>query len=88
MLRNPDVYSNPGIFDPTRYKSDAEMDVVVDSVFGFGRRICPGLHFAQNSIFAIISTALATCDILPSVDADGKEVVPRLEYTAGTIMLV
>lgn len=62
------------------------MKKVTDLAFGFGRRACPGVHFTEGTIFAVVSTVLATCEILPDVDEDGKDDVPSVEYTSGTIV--
>lgn len=76
-------------FDPERYNGlDSEMVKVTDLVFGFGRRVCPGIHFAEGTLFAIIATTLATCDILPGLDENGNEVLPTYSYTPGTLTYV
>ncbi|THU86093.1 cytochrome P450 [Dendrothele bispora CBS 962.96] len=74
MLRDPEVFNKPEIFNPSRYEGlDSEMQKVTDPTFGFGRRVCPGRYFAENTIFAIVATLLATCEILPPSDSTGKE---------------
>ncbi|THU89558.1 cytochrome P450 [Dendrothele bispora CBS 962.96] len=74
MLRDPEVFDKPEIFNPSRYGGlDSEMLKVTDTTFGFGRRVCPGRYFAENTIFAIVATLLATCEILPPSDSTGKE---------------
>ncbi len=35
-----------------------------------------------------VAMMLATCDILPSVDARGNDVLPSVMYTSGMIMCV
>ena len=64
------------------------MKKATNPIFGFGRRLCPGIHFADGTLFAIIATTLATCDILPGLDEKGNEVLPRYAYTSGTIVYV
>ncbi|TFK46440.1 putative monooxygenase [Heliocybe sulcata] len=87
MLHDPESYPDPETFKPERYKgSDVEMRKVTDLVFGFGRRACPGFHFADGTIFAIISTVLSTCDVVPEIDDNGKALVPEVDYTSGTIV--
>ncbi|PPQ89827.1 hypothetical protein CVT25_007528 [Psilocybe cyanescens] len=87
MLHNPDDYPNPMDFTPERFNMlDSEMKKVTDLVFGFGRRVCPGQYFAEGTFFAIVATTLATCDILPGLDENGNEVLPKYAYTPGTIM--
>lgn len=58
ICRDPSVFANPEVFDPTRWfdddgslRSDASL-----FNFGFGRRACPGRHVADRSLF--ITTAL------------------------------
>ncbi|KAJ7910247.1 putative monooxygenase [Mycena leptocephala] len=86
MLHDPDCFPNPDDFNPGRYnKLDSEMDKVTEVVFGFGRRVCPGKLFAEGTFFAIATTVLATCEILPVVDSEGNEVVPNITYSSGTI---
>jgi hypothetical protein len=47
--------------------------------FGAGRRICPGMHLAENSLFITISRILRAFDILPGLDENGKEIKPDTE---------
>ncbi|KAH0838681.1 cytochrome P450 [Lanmaoa asiatica] len=58
ISRDPEVYPNPDKFDPQRWlNSDGRVrDDLKFPSFGFGRRICPGQHIANRSIF--INTTL------------------------------
>ncbi|PPQ74860.1 hypothetical protein CVT24_002899 [Panaeolus cyanescens] len=86
MLHDPEWYPNPMEFTPERYNGqDDEMEKVKNVAFGFGRRFCPGFHFAEGTFFAIASITLATCDILPGLDENGVEVLPQYLFTSGTI---
>lgn len=40
--------------------------------FGAGRRACPGLHLAENSLFITIAMIIWAFEILPPLEADGK----------------
>jgi cytochrome P450 len=85
MLHDPDVFMNPMEFDPARYlNSDSEMAKVTEVVFGFGRRVCPGKLFGEATLFAVVATTLATCNILPPVDAGGNKVAPSVTFSGGT----
>lgn len=89
MLHDPSVYSDPAAFNPDRYGlADSEMQKVTDLAFGFGRRACPGHHFALGTFYAIVLTTLATCDILPALDEHGKEVIPGAKLLSGTIRYI
>ncbi|KAH9934273.1 cytochrome P450 [Fomitopsis serialis] len=87
MLHDPDVFQQPDEFRPERFaNSDTEMRKVTDlSLFGFGRRACPGSQFAEGSVFAIAATVLATCDVVPKVDERGDPIIPDMEYTSGFV---
>lgn len=86
MLHDPEVYPNPMDLIPERYgNSEAEMKKVKDLAFGFGRRVCPGMHLAEGTLFLIIATTLATCNVLPALDDQGQPILPVPRYTNGTI---
>jgi cytochrome P450 len=53
--------------------------------FGFGRRICPGRHIADVSLFMTVVTLLSTVDIVRAKDGEGKEIIPAVEVTSGTL---
>ncbi|TKA38333.1 hypothetical protein B0A55_13524, partial [Friedmanniomyces simplex] len=54
------------------------------SAFGFGRRICPGLHIAERSLYILISRIAWACDIAYQKDAHGEDMIPpSYDYVAG-----
>ncbi|KII84162.1 hypothetical protein PLICRDRAFT_46528 [Plicaturopsis crispa FD-325 SS-3] len=87
MLHDPQVYPEPFKFDPSRHIATPEKPAQRDprhACFGFGRRICPGMHMAESSVWIVIATALAVFDISKAV-VDGVEITPVHENTTGTI---
>ncbi|KAF1937890.1 cytochrome P450 76C3 [Clathrospora elynae] len=44
------------------------------ATLGAGRRICSGLHLAENSMFIVLAKLLWAFDILPPLDEQGREV--------------
>ncbi|KAA1470220.1 cytochrome P450 [Dentipellis sp. KUC8613] len=50
-----------------------------DIIFGFGRRRCPGVYIADNSIWTVIAQMLASFDFLSEI-VNGKECPPRAEF--------
>ncbi|KAG0696762.1 cytochrome P450 [Suillus ampliporus] len=53
ISRDPEVYPDPDAFKPRRWINDQGRirDDLKFFVYGFGRRICPGLHVASRSVF-------------------------------------
>ncbi|KAG2067029.1 cytochrome P450 [Suillus decipiens] len=53
ISRDPEVYPEPDAFKPQRWIDDQGRlrDDLTFFVYGFGRRICPGLHIANRSVF-------------------------------------
>ena len=89
MLHDPKVYYQPDAFIPERFNNDdSKMRKVTDLAFGFGRRRCPGIFLAESTIFAIVSTILATCDVVPKRDENGEPVSCDIDYTGGMIVYV
>jgi cytochrome P450 len=78
-------YDDPEAFKPERYLRhplkagaySAAADPYDRDHFGFGagRRICPGMHLAENSLFITLAKILWAFEIRPHVGADGKEEV-------------
>ncbi|KZO94970.1 cytochrome P450 [Calocera viscosa TUFC12733] len=55
-------------------------------LFGFGRRVCPGEHLAEASLFITCSNILAAMDISPVMGDDGMPLLPDMEYSSGVIV--
>jgi cytochrome P450 len=80
MSRDPLVYSNPEVFDPERFLGEHPEADPREHVFGFGRRICPGLLFADSTLYLEITTCLLTLNISKVKGIDGAPVHPILKY--------
>ncbi|KAF6752851.1 cytochrome P450 98A3 [Ephemerocybe angulata] len=89
ILHDPAVFDKPFEFIPERYLKDGKIDPKVldaDSAgFGYGRRICPGIHFSHDTLFLFIASLLASFDITPPNDASGNPTVLKLEVNNSTI---
>lgn len=83
------VYSDPLTFKPERFLPASagglgEPDCA-PAVFGYGRRICPGMHLAEASLWMYAARMLAVLDIKPVQGEDGEELPPRAEPGPGVI---
>ncbi|KAH9927105.1 cytochrome P450 [Epithele typhae] len=88
LLHDPVRYTDPNTFNPDRFldtpSHPAERDPR-DFAFGYGRRKCPGIFFAEASIFTAVALTLAVYDIAKAVDARGKTIEPAVE-PSGTLI--
>lgn len=79
---DPDRYPDPWAFKPERYLNHplkagaycAHPDPYERDHFDFGagRRICPGMHLAENSLFITLAKLLWAFNIEPPIGADGQ----------------
>ncbi|KAG2148111.1 cytochrome P450 [Suillus clintonianus] len=90
MLNDPRTYANPSQFNPERFLTkDGKLSETDPRVicFGFGRRICPGLHLADASIWISAAMSLAVFDISKAVE-NGIEITPEVDPSSGAIRYV
>jgi len=72
ISRDPDAFPNPEKFDPQRWL-DADGQPRKDMryfTYGFGRRVCPGQHLANRSIYINLALMFWAFNIVP---VPGKE---------------
>ncbi|KIK76125.1 hypothetical protein PAXRUDRAFT_170821, partial [Paxillus rubicundulus Ve08.2h10] len=55
----------------------------VDFVWGFGRRACSGRHLGEASVWAGMSSMLATFTFLPAQTPDGEDVAFKPKWFEG-----
>ncbi|EJF55960.1 cytochrome P450 [Dichomitus squalens LYAD-421 SS1] len=89
--QDPRLYPDPQAYKPERYLRDGKIDPDVQDpagiAFGYGRRICPGRHFAEASLFAVVSKLLHTMSIEPPRDESGQpiDLAKTVKMTHGII---
>lgn len=78
MTLDESFYKDPFSFDPIRFLPAplGRGEPYTSAQFGFGRRICPGRHLAEDSLWIAIVTILATMTISKAIGEDGQEIMP------------
>ncbi|EJC99663.1 CyP450 monooxygenase [Fomitiporia mediterranea MF3/22] len=83
ITRDPTTYPNPDEFIPERWLPGNGKEPPSDVhkiVFGIGRRICPGRHFADNAVFIGAASLLAAFNIAKALDEHGVPITPDQKY--------
>lgn len=86
ILHDPNVYPEPEVFNPERFLNrDGTLreDPTLASVFGFGKRACPGKHLVDVTLFIFAATVLSVFDITEGRDPAGGPF--QYTYTGGLV---
>ncbi len=85
--RDPSLYPNPETFDPSRwlepsfptYREPLTIypNLQSFSAFGFGRRICPGMHIAERSLYIMCARILWAAEVWKTEDIGDYDYTPR-----------
>jgi len=81
IAHDGEVYPDPFQFDPSRYLGDKPQLDPFKFVFGFGKRICPGIHLGELSLFLNMTRILALFNISKPVDEHGNYIEPEIDWT-------
>ncbi|KAK0444635.1 cytochrome P450 [Desarmillaria tabescens] len=83
IMHDPELYPRPFEFDPNRYTAPNQSSFPINPdprlfAFGYGRRTCPGIQFAEVSMLLSMSNILSkftiSCPIKP---------LPDIEFSSG-----
>jgi cytochrome P450 len=90
---DPSLFPEPESFKPERYLNHPHGSAIYAAApdpydrdhwdFGAGRRICPGMHLAENSMFITIAKTLWAFDLVPP----GKVDLSHDAYEPGTMTI-
>lgn len=91
LLSDPEFFPEPDRFMPERYLTeDRERNLklreLTTAAFGQGRRVCPGRHFSDASMFITIASVLSAFNISAPPDKDGKPVDLQPPYVEDFIL--
>ncbi|KAH9898437.1 cytochrome P450 [Cubamyces lactineus] len=89
ISHNPQAYRDPDAFNPDRFLTDDQMGHSLpdpsDYAFGFGRRACPGRHFALASIYIYVASVLHVFNITPKQDTNGNPIEIKADMNSGVV---
>ncbi|KAF9236689.1 cytochrome P450 [Melanogaster broomeanus] len=83
MAHDEAKYPEPSVFNPGRFFDETGClnEDAVSYVFGFGRRVCVGRHFADASLWSAIVNILAAFSFEAPVDETGEPIKILPQFT-------
>ena len=84
ILHDPDAYPDPEEFKPERFLSEdgsVKDDPTLALAFGAGKRICPGRHIVDATLFIVASSVLSAFNVTKAKDENGNEILVKAEAT-------
>ncbi|KAN0125502.1 cytochrome P450 [Russula decolorans] len=77
ILHDPEAYPEPDKFKPDRFLHEdgtVRDDPMLSLVFGIGKRICPGRHLVEATLFIVTSSILSVFNVTKAKDENGNEI--------------
>jgi hypothetical protein len=77
ILHNPELYPDPEIFKPERFLNEDGTfrdDPAISLAFGAGKRICPGRHLVEATLFVVSASVLSVFNVTKARDEHGHEI--------------
>ena len=71
------MYPDPEEFKPERFLDEDGTfrdDPAISLAFGVGKRICPGRHFVDSTLFIAASSVLSVFNVVKAADKNGHEI--------------
>jgi cytochrome P450 len=85
ILHDPETYPDPEEFRPGRFLNEdgsVKDDPTLALAFGAGKRICPGRHIVDATLFIVASSVLSAFNVTKAKDETGNEISVKAEVTA------
>jgi cytochrome P450 len=77
ILHDPEIYPEPEEFKPERFldkDGNFRDDPTIAIGFGAGKRICPGRHFVEATLFIVAASVLSAFNVTKAKDENGQEI--------------
>ena len=93
VLHDPELYPDPEAFKPDRFLNEdgtCRDDPMIHLAFGAGKRICPGRHFVDATLFVVTASILSVFKVTNVKDKNGNEIpatAPDPESVQGSIAM-
>jgi hypothetical protein len=84
ILHDPEIYPDPDEFKPERFLNEdgsVRDDPTLSLVFGIGKRICPGRHIVDATIFIVVSSVLSVFNVAKAKHENGHEIPVEVAVT-------
>ena len=84
ILHDPETYPDPEEFKPERFLNEdgtVRDDPTLSLVFGAGKRICPGRHLVDATLFIVASSVLSAFDVTKAKNENGNEIPVKAAVT-------
>jgi hypothetical protein len=88
MLHDEVAHKNPSTFNPDRFLGRPPERDPGELVFGFGRRVCPGQHIANTTLWLAIAMSLYAFRTSPGKDDFGNVSLPKAEWGASILSIL
>ncbi|KAN0137800.1 cytochrome P450 [Lactarius tabidus] len=90
ILHNPDLYPDPETFKPERFLNEDGTfrdDPTISLAFGAGKRICPGRHLVDATLFIVTASLLSVFNVTKARDKHGHEIPVSPMVQADSILI-
>ena len=84
ILHDPETYPDPEEFKPERFLNEdgsVRDDPTLSLAFGIGKRICPGRHLVDATVFIVASSVLSVFNVMKMKDKNGLEIPVKIAIT-------
>ncbi|KAN0109877.1 cytochrome P450 [Russula decolorans] len=81
ILHDPETYPDPEEFKPERFLNEdgsAREDPTLSLAFGVGKRICPGRHLVNFTVFIVTCSVLSVFNVTKAKDKNGNEIPVKI----------